>query len=284
MGDSFLQNSTNMQNNVEPLLDTGDVRQTVSRLLSRFSTISLEEMDAVKLMNRIDTKYLIDSLQLFRLLQMASDQYFVVKIDNERISPYSTIYFDTADNEMYMMHHNRKLNRFKVRMRSYLNSGNTFLEIKRKNNKGRTTKMRIPIDPNCFQTKCLGDLEQKFVFEKTPYYTVLSKAQIQNTFYRITLVDKDLSERVTLDIDLKFKNLCSDASKGVDGLVIVEMKQDGACKSHFANYLKEMKVTSGSMSKYCLGMTLVNPDLKSNRFRIKLRKINKITDRYYAAI
>lgn len=284
MGDFSLQNNTNMQDDIDPILAKGDVRQTVSVLLDRFTSISLQEMDSVKLMNRIDTKYLIDSLQLFRLLQMAKEQYYVVEIDNQRISPYSTIYFDTENTEMYMMHHNRKLNRFKVRMRTYVSSGVSFLEIKRKNNKGRTSKKRVPILPDSFENKCIADSEQSFLSQKSPYNTTVLKPQLQNSFHRITLVDKNLSERVTLDIDLKYKNLCSDTSKGIDGLVIVEMKQDGACTSHFANYLKKLKVSAGSMSKYCLGMILVNPDIKNNRFKTKLRKINKITDKYYATI
>jgi hypothetical protein len=255
-----------------------------SDLLQEFNPISLHEMDKVLLMNRVDTKFLIGLDQLPVILQNAVEHYRIVEIDGERISPYSSIYFDTEDAEMYTMHHNGKLNRYKVRMRSYVNSGDSFLEIKQKNNKGMTSKGRIKIDKRHFSSMELHDVEKLFIKDKTPYLSSALKPQIQNFFQRITLVDKDETERVTLDIGLFYRDLHTHKYKSVDGLVIVEMKQDGACKSHFRTYLNELHILPGSMSKYCLGMALVNPNIKSNRFKNKLRKINKITAKNHVTI
>ena len=270
------------QNNTSTIIDNFapalKEKSSFTQLIETFEPISLAEMDSVKLMNRVDTKFLIGTAQLPELLRMALDQYLVVEIDDKRIIPYSTIYFDTDASEMYMMHHNRKLNRFKIRMRSYIDSGITFLEIKWKNNKGRTSKKRIGITPEHFDTMVLEEKEQLFVVAKTPFLPQNLIPQIQNSFQRITLVDKNKTERVTLDTRLVYKKLSNGLIKKVEGLAIIEMKQDGAFRSHFRDYLNELSISPGSISKYCLGMVLVNPLLKCNRFKNKLRIINKITE------
>jgi len=253
------------------------VIDSFTQLISSFNSISLAEMDAVTLMNRVDTKYIINNSQLSDLLIMALKHYRIVEIDGNRIIPYSTIYFDTETTEMYLMHHNGKLNRSKVRMRSYIDSGISFLEVKSKNNKGRTTKKRIGITNEQFAMMAIKENENAFLKEMDVQQGLLIP-QIQNNFRRITLVDNMMTERVTLDTRLNFKNVSTGLSKKVEDLVIIEMKQDGASASHFREYLQAIRINSGSMSKYCMGMMLVNPDLKSNCFKNKLRKISKITN------
>ena len=269
------------QYNVNLLIDTFalmiPVKDPFSQLIASFNPISLAEMDAVKLMNRVDTKYIINNSQLSELLEKALKHYRIVEIDGKRVIPYSTIYFDTVSTEMYMMHHNGKLNRSKVRMRSYIDSGISFLEIKSKSNKGRTTKNRIGIANEQFDAMTLKEKEQDFLKEMD-VQTIQLIPQIQNNFHRITLVDNQLTERVTLDTMLTFKNVTTGLSKKVEDLVIIEMKQDGALGSYFKDYLQSIRIHSGSMSKYCMGMMLVNPDLKCNGFKNKLRKITKITN------
>ena len=48
---------------------------------------------------------------------------------------------------MYLIHHDRHLVRDKVRVRTYVDSHLTFCEVKHKNNKGRTKKKRIAVEP-----------------------------------------------------------------------------------------------------------------------------------------
>lgn len=258
--------------------------QPIEQETQKFEAISLSEMDSVTLMNRVDTKFLINSIQVPELLTKAKDYYRILEINGERITPYSTVYFDTEDTIMYIMHHNGKLNRYKLRMRSYVNSGQTFLEVKRKNNKGRTSKKRISIDNSQFKNQKLIDENLPFLEKRLPYSPDLLQPKLQNYFRRITLVDNAKSERITIDMGLNFRNVTNQDEKTLDNLVIIEMKQDGACKSKFRELLNEKHILPGSMSKYCLGMVLVNPGIKKNRFKNKLRKINKITQREYVTI
>ena len=121
------------------------------KALERFRSIGLDEMDGIRLMNRVDTKFVTTDAMLEEILLRAESEYRVLEIDGIRMSAYDTLYYDTADLEMYMAHHNRRLRRYKVRTRTYLNSGESFLEIKRKNNRGRTKKKRIRIDGELFR-------------------------------------------------------------------------------------------------------------------------------------
>lgn len=279
------QNSTNIhtnkpvrqEKNKKMSVETTELPDFLQELFLRFDPITLEEMDKVKLMNRVDTKFLICADVLPTLLQKAVDHYRIVEIDGLRASPYSSIYFDTEDAQMYTMHHNGKLNRYKVRMRTYVSSGDSYLEVKKKNNKGRTSKKRIRITNEQFQDVALDEAAQTFIQEKSPYNYSVLRPSLQNFFYRITLVDKNETERVTMDVGLRFRKVGIEKYTMVDNLVIVEMKQDGAARSYFRQYLNELSILPKGMSKYCLGMILTDEDIKTNRFKKKIRYINKLT-------
>ena len=125
----------------------------LTSLKNDFQAISLSEMDDVKLMSRTDTKFAFNDIKLPVLLQKLSEHYRILEIDGERIHHYKSLYFDTEDRKFYLDHHNSRVNRNKIRFREYVGSGLTFLEIKLKNNKGKTIKKRtkvvfpVPISP-----------------------------------------------------------------------------------------------------------------------------------------
>ena len=114
-----------------------------AQILDRFDTISLDEMSSIRLMNRIDSKYLANEEQLRQLLEMARHEYMVQSINGIRQSEYSTQYLDDRFNTMYLNHHNGRLTRQKVRIRTYVDTADNFFEVKLKNNHGRTKKKRI---------------------------------------------------------------------------------------------------------------------------------------------
>ena len=101
--------------------------------LDNMLPITLEEMNSVKLMNRIDAKFLTNEATLRSVLaDAAAAGYRVLVTEGERQSPYETVYFDTPGLRMFYDHHNRRLVRQKVRTRCYVRSGEAYLEIKRK--------------------------------------------------------------------------------------------------------------------------------------------------------
>ena len=182
---------------------------------ANFDTIGLSEMDKVSLMNRKDTKYWFHKNILAELFEAIKDNYYVLEIDGERQMPYKTEYFDTPLNQMYVAHHNGKLNRCKVRKRSYLLNGISFLEIKFKNNKNRTIKKRmsVPVNQNEFSPQ-----EDAFIQKYTPYSSDMLHTSLTNKFKRITLVNKNFNERCTIDTGLFFENTTT--QKKLSDLVI----------------------------------------------------------------
>ena len=101
----------------------GNEDSAIKELLDSMAPITLEEMTGIKLMNRLDTKYVASKAQLVQLLGMVQDKYYVQETLERRIIPYLTTYYDTNDHLMYMMHHNKRARRTKVRVRTYLSSG-----------------------------------------------------------------------------------------------------------------------------------------------------------------
>ena len=237
--------------------------------IKKYNTISLEEMDSVKLLNRIDTKFILNSSQLNSLLVNLRGEYSVLETENKRILSYETIYFDTEDLKTYFDHHKGKPNRFKIRIRKYLNSKISFFEIKKKI-KGRTKKSRIKIS---FSDDDISREKQGFI-QKTIGQNINLKKTVAVFYDRITLVNNDRTERITIDLNLKFKRQGS--TKHITGLVIAELKQNKINRhSKFYQLLKKLHIREFRISKYCLGMIFTGK-IKYNLFKYKLLKINKI--------
>ena len=240
-------------------------------------TITLDEMSSIKLMNRVDTKYVISEESCMELLRRAVDKYSVQIIDGVRACRYSTMYYDTADLEMYTIHQNRKLARQKIRTRTYVESGISFIEVKDKTNKGRTKKKRIAIDEQYFDCVSSSPEASAFLSERANYAPEAISPALITQFDRITLVNHAHTERLTIDMNLRFVNMRSNPPQEakVDRMVIVELKQDGLCYSPMKEILQDMRVKRLSVSKYCVGTVLSNPTVKYNRFKRKVRSIHK---------
>ena len=241
------------------------------------SPITLKEMKAVRLMNRVDDKYLLNRQTLMELLERIAPSYYVQRIDGEALAPYHTIYFDTDGLAMYTAHHNRKLNRQKLRVRCYRSNQTTFFEIKNKNNKGKTNKIRIPIATEQFNS-CLDVAEvREFLQKESPYPIVSLKDQLENSFRRITLVDKGMHERVTIDSEICFRNHTSGIDYDLSPLVVMEVKREvGGPSTAIDRALLDLRIHPKRMSKYCVGTALTAPTAKINRFKPKLRYIDRI--------
>lgn len=233
-------------------------------------------MDSVKLMDRTDTKFVFSETELNNILEELKADYKILDINGNRISKYESLYFDTPKFDLYHKHQSGKLNRYKVRYRKYVESNLNYFEVKFKNNKGRTIKDRVKqttID-NTIQSKA-----QDLLNEKTPLTSQDLEAKIWVNYSRITLVNKNSPERVTLDLNLHFKNV--NQIKQIQNLIIAEVKQDKASKSPFIKLMKKNHIRVGSISKYCFGIISLFEKIKHNNFKPKLIPIKKIT---YATI
>ena len=248
------------------------MHEAIKNILSQMSPISLAEMDEVKLLNRTDTKFIVNINQLPEIFDKIKNDYYVLTIENTRLFSYESLYFDTTDLNMFTSHHNGKLNRYKIRQREYVDSNLNFLEIKFKTNKGRTIKERII---NEEFSKSLSGEAKKFILDNTPFKPENLKEQIYTNFKRVTLVNKEKSERITIDIDIIFKN--EEITDTIPYISIIEVKQSRYNKkSKLVEVLKLNKILPSSFSKYCIGTVLLNSKIKSNRFKPKILKIKKL--------
>lgn len=244
----------------------------MNEILNKFDSISLDEMSGIRLMNRIDTKFVTTMPMLIKLLGMAQEEYFVQEINGERNMRYATTYFDTRDFDMYYTHQHGHAGRQKLRFRTYVSSNLQFMEVKTKNNKGRTKKKRMEVTD-----MDLRDEEKlAFIAKHLKYDSGLLMPAIQNAFDRITLVNKAKTERLTIDTNLQFHNLVTGIDKCMAPLVIVELKRDGLCYSPVLEMLRQLRIFPHGFSKYCMGSALTNGDLRTNRFKPKLIDIRKI--------
>ena len=251
-------------------------------LLSRFEPITLERMDSIRLMNRIDIKFVTDTLMLKNILNDAlSHGYLVFESDGERLHAYDSIYFDTEDLRMFAEHRRGKLVRQKVRTRVYCESGLCFLEVKKKNNHSRTRKKRVEIPLADFQD-FRSDPEARLWLSSHSGYSVeeVSPA-IETLFNRITLVNKGLTERLTIDTSVAFRNLRTGATADLGAAVIVELKQDGRTHSEMKNILLKHRVKPFRISKYCIGVSLTDSGVRTGRFKEKIRYIDKLNKNFY---
>ena len=246
-------------------------------ILEQMPPIGLDDMKAVRLMNRTDRKYMASASQLEDLLSRVADGYYVQQIEHNPVAPYRTLYYDTADLRMYTMHHNQKLNRQKLRVRTYRSTNTTFFEIKNKDNKKKTRKVRIPIDVTQFYQSLEVPEVAQFVNEQTPYPVSVLHQCLENRFERITLVDKGMNERITIDRGITFHNHATRTDADISHLLVIEVKHEvDAPQSVIERALHEMHVLPRRMSKYCIGTALTDPTAKRNRFKPKLLYIEKL--------
>jgi hypothetical protein len=244
----------------------------IHEVMQQFDPVTLGEMDAVKLMNRTDIKYLFSATKLKDLLTLSREAYQILEINGNRDFHYRSLYLDTDGHLLYSAHHNGARPRFKVRFREYVDTRTTFLEIKQKTNKERTRKTRIQVEAVEME---LTERSLRFIDSQVPLQAADLRPAMWSIFNRITLVGKNSPERITIDHDLSFSH--GEASQDLPFLAITEVKRDSmAGKTAFMDVLKQLSIHTGNSSKYCLGTVLLKDEIKRNRFKTNLLKLKHL--------
>lgn len=244
----------------------------VEGLLKDFDPITLPEMEAVALLDRMDTKYIMGMSQLCAVLAEVTADYRALSVNGVRMHDYQTLYFDTGDFLLYNQHHNGMAERYKVRARKYVDTDLSFFEVKYRTSRDRTIKSRLRIPDVATH---IDGQAVTFVDEHTPFAAAQLEPKLWNDYMRITLVNKQRVERVTLDIKLSFgwRNTWS----ALPGVAIVEIKQDMCCQSsEFIRQMRRFGVRQMSLSKYCAGVSLVYDGVKRNNFKPQLLQVEKV--------
>ncbi len=253
-----------------------NVQDNIRSLVEQLPPITLDEMKSIRLMKRTDTKFVTNKETLARLLELCKGHYYAQRVNDDPISPYTTTYFDDLDNHMMFRRHQAGHKpRTKVRVRTYINGGITFLEIKKKDNHGKTRKKRIQVPT--MEAVMYDGFGEEFLTEQTGYTWNDIKPTVRNFFDRITLVNYEKTERLTIDFDLNFHNYETDTDESMGNAVIIELKRDGRAPSPILPLLRQLRIKPNGFSKYCIGSVITNKNLRVNNFKLRLRLINKKT-------
>lgn len=228
--------------------------------------ISLGELDArAGLMTRVDRKYFVPRAVLAEILAEAGGRYRVLEIGDRRAFRYRSVYFDSPRFGFYRDHVQRRRQRFKVRTRTYCDSGDCLLEVKSKGYRGRTVKERIEHDP--LLPAELGGAGADFVERLAPVRAA-GLSPVVETVYRRTTLHLD-DQRVTCDLDL----VCRGDGQEFHGPddVLVETKTPGPAGATDRALLRR-SVRPHSVSKYCVAAALCYPGLPHNPWHRTLRR------------
>lgn len=249
----------------------------LTALLHRYHGIGLEELSRAPLMNRTDEKFAFHLEQLPEILEQMMPFYDVLNIDGKVIFAYTSQYFDNSEYRFFNDHHRAIPNRFKVRIRTYLDTNASFLEVKEKV-KGRTDKRRI--STNGF-TDSFGDEEKDFLQTRLREAMDLKPVMV-NSYRRITLVNKTSEERLTIDFDITNGSFGAPAgeTQSLGAIVIAELKQPRLDRtSPFYQLMRSKLIRPFRISKFCFGMMDLYGAgvIKSNHFKTKRLFIQKLT-------
>jgi len=236
-------------------------------------TLSPTTLDAVlahaELQVRTDRKYIMPASSFSEFIASVSAHVAILQIDGRRVFRYDSVYFDTPDLLCYRLHATGRRQRFKVRTRTYLDSGASMLEVKTEGRREETVKDRLPYayDDRHILTASAGD----FVSKRVPTFVDPGalRAVLETAYRRMTLLNAASGTRVTCDARLT----CSGAGRKMHGLdrhVLVETKGVGAA-TEADRALWRLGIRPTSLSKYCLGTALIHPHLPANKWNRPLR-------------
>jgi hypothetical protein len=237
--------------------------------------IGLAELNALAaLQTRVDCKYFVPADVFCRLVDGMAEDLRVLEIDGQRSFGYESVYFDTADLFTYRAHVQRRRRRFKARTRTYTDTGLCMFEVKLSGTRGETVKQRVPHPGDRRAELTESALAHLAATLESARHQVLPTGlapSVSTTYRRTTFVTRAGDARLTCDVNL----VCHDPAHEVRDLgthVLVESKSSGHGGSAADRLLRDLGVRPVSVSKYCVGVAALHPDLPSNPWHQTLRR------------
>jgi hypothetical protein len=241
--------------------------------LAGLEPVALDElMASAELQIRHDRKYLVPPGLVGELVAGAGPGSRVLTIDGARCFRYQSVYFDTLDLASYLGAARRRPRRFKVRTRSYLDTGDCLLEVKTRDARGRTIKHRHPYDIE-HQAQLIDD-GRRFVatVDQAAATADVLQPTLTTSYRRATLLLPGAQARVTIDIDLTWSHPTSPGHRtDLAGLAIIETKSPGP-PCPFDRALWRAGQRPVTISKYCTGLAALTPHLPANKWHRVLRR------------
>lgn len=242
---------------------------SLDALVAGLPSISLAElMERAELLQRTDRKYIVSAEQLQELLRGLGDEVRVLEMQGHRVFRYESVYFDTPDRASYRYAAHRRRHRFKVRTRTYVDTSQSFLEVKVRDARRQTVKLRIPCATEWRHALDADDqafLREIFIEHHLDVSLITQLAPaLQTGFRRATLYVPGANCRVTVDTDLTFSEPGA-APIGVPEIMVLETKS-GTHDQRVDRLLWHMGVRPQRVSKFAIGSALLDPQLPDNKW------------------
>lgn len=250
--------------------DAGSAVDVATRSLAPVSLSRV--MRTCDLQDRVDQKYFVPAAIFADWVAALGEEIAALEIAGRRRFRYESTYFDDPGLVTFRDHRQGRRRRYKVRTRTYLDSGECCLEVKLAGNRNRTVKERAPHLAACRNT--LSDCGERWVRGVLDRHALRAPGRLEPTlttsYLRTTLLLERHAVRVTCDTDLE----CRDRAVRTGDPrthVIVEVKSLGARNPATAALLA-LGLRPVRMSKYCVGIALVRPGVRANPWHAVLRR------------
>ncbi|MCD0442743.1 polyphosphate polymerase domain-containing protein [Glycomyces sp. A-F 0318] len=235
------------------------------------SPIGLAELLAVaELQTRVDRKYLVECADLGPLLHDPRGELAVLEIDRRRRFQYESVYFDAPDLPSYLGAARSRRRGFKVRTRTYLDSGQCMLEIKTK--AGEATVKRRFDYPVADRRRITADgclwIEDS---GEVPVSAFALEPVLVTRYVRVTLLHRPSGARMTCDTGLRFEDFAGRSGVLGPELAVVEVKSPGRTVP-LDRRLWKAGYRPCPISKYGTGMAFLRPELPANKWNRTLRR------------
>ncbi|QGQ21018.1 VTC domain-containing protein [Cellulomonas sp. JZ18] len=229
-------------------------------------------LEAAALQTRVDRKYLVPVDAVRTLLGALPGDARVLEIDGLRVFDYESVYFDTPELVAYRLAAHRRRRRFKVRTRTYLDSGGCWLEVKTRGPRGTTVKERVPHPLEQREDVARGRafVTSTLAARGLPGLDDVALSPVLVTRYaRATLLLPGAGSRLTVDVGLVWDD--GRTPLHLRRLAVVETKC-GSTASPADRVLWAHGHRPVRISKYATGLAALRPDLPATRWSRTLHR------------
>ena len=236
---------------------------SLNTILADLDAIGLDELnERAAMLTRVDRKYALDATQASAILRHLPAETKVLQIAGQVSQGYASTYYDTPDMDSYMLTALKRRRRFKVRARTYLSTGASFLEVKTRGPRGLTVKKRMSISWDEAGAPLAGERRSWVAgkVEHTGYAHLVPALEpiLAGSYERNTLLLPGGAGRATVDTKLLWRSLRTDGTEVArPDLVIIETKS-GATPSVVDHLLWEGGVRPVKISKYGTAMAAMH--------------------------
>jgi VTC domain len=225
-----------------------------------------------ELQTGVDRKYLLPAAVCTELIPRLARECAALEIDGHRAFRYSSTCFDTPDLLTFREYRQGRRRRFKIRTRAYLDSRVCMLELKLSGARGATDKRRMPYDiaRRTEPTDEIGDFLEDGLLTAYRMNTPDALGSVATTGYlRCTLVRLSAPGRVTFDRAHLHPRRSLSRCRPRPSADRIEVHRS---RHPDRPATARSRVPSLKVSKYCLAVAVLYPEVRANPWHPVLRR------------